>query len=298
MKHTITLLLMILFAAVGKAQTKTTIAFLPMSYDEESISGSEAKVVQETVMNAFVASRRFTVVDRNKLEELEKEKSLQRTESFLDSQDGFTDGLSKGANYLVDGNIMDIRHVENKEKWNSTILVQLRMLDVSTGEIMATGTVNAEYIPESALVKKAMKSHFSKDEVKALEAKEEMLQASKDHQKAAFALALLRLTENVNRFTGSILPLHADVIKWDTKKNELVLGAGSSMGVQAGQIADVVKFSDVTIGDQEMRRSEVIGSAWIVRVDDQNFSVATIIDNLKSILKISKTDEKIGIIIR
>lgn len=298
MKHTFTFLLMILFTVVGKAQTKTTIAFLPMSYDEESISGNDAKVIQETVMNAFVASKRFIVVDRNKLEDLEKEKSLQRTESFMDSQDGFTDGLSKGANYLVDGNIMSVRHTEVKGKWNSNILVQLRMLDVSTGEIMATGTVNAEYVPEIASVKKAMKSHFSKDEVKALEAKEEMLQTLKDHEKEAFAIALLRLTENVNRFTGSILPLHAEVVSWDTKKNELLLGAGSSMGVQAGQLADVVKFSDVTIGDQEVRRNEVIGTAWIVRVDDQNFSVATIIDNVKGILKVSKTDEKIGIIIR
>lgn len=298
MKNIYTLLFMILFLAVAQAQTKTTIAFLPMSFDEESIGGGEAKVVQETVMNAFVASRRFTVVDREKLEDLEKEKKLQRTESFLDSQDGFTDGLSKGANYIVDGNIMDIRHIEVKDKWTTNITVQLRMLDVSTGEIMATGTVNSEFIPESKSVKKAMKSHFTKDEIRSLEAKEEMLQASKDYQKDAFTVALHRLTENVNKFTSSILPLHAEIVSWDTKKNELVLGVGHAMGVQAGQLADVVKFSEVTIGGEEVRRSEIIGSAWIVRVDDQNFSVATIVDNVKGVLKISKTDEKIGLIIR
>lgn len=298
MKNIITLFSMMLFLAVGKAQTKTTVAFIPMSFDEESISKSDAKVVQETVMNGFVNSKRFTIVDRDKLEALEKEKNLQRTESFMDSQDGFTDGLSKGANYLIDGTIMDVRHSEVKNKWTSNIAVQLRMLDVSTGEILSTAMVSSDFVPESDLVKKAIKSHFSKNEVKALEAREEMLQTSKDYQKDAFNVALIRLTDNVNRFTSSISPLHVEIISWDTKKNELVLGAGSAMGVQSGQIADIVKFSEITIGDQEVKRSEVIGSAWIIRVDDQNFSVATIIDNLKGILKVSKTGEKIGVIIR
>lgn len=298
MKNIITLFSMMLFLAVGKAQTKTTVAFIPMSFDEESISKSDAKVVQETVINGFVNSKRFTIVDRDKLEALEKEKNLQRTESFMDSQDGFTDGLSKGANYLIDGTIMDVRHSEVKNKWTSNIAVQLRMLDVSTGEILSTAMVSSDFVPESDLVKKAIKSHFSKNEVKALEAREEMLQTSKDYQKDAFNVALIRLTDNVNRFTSSISPLHVEIISWDTKKNELVLGAGSAMGVQSGQIADIVKFSEITIGDQEVKRSEVIGSAWIIRVDDQNFSVATIIDNLKGILKVSKTGEKIGVIIR
>ena len=298
MKNIITLFSMMLFLAVGKAQTKTTVAFIPMSFDEESISKSDAKVVQETVMNGFVNSKRFTIVDRDKLEALEKEKNLQRTESFMDSQDGFTDGLSKGANYLIDGTIMDVRHSEVNNKWTSNIAVQLRMLDVSTGEILSTAMVTSDFVPESDLVKKAIKSHFSKNEVKALEAREEMLQTSKDYQKDAFNVALIRLTDNVNRFTSSISPLHVEIISWDTKKNELVLGAGSAMGVQSGQTADIVKFSEITIGDQEVKRSEVIGSAWIIRVDDQNFSVATIIDNLKGILKVSKTGEKIGVIIR
>jgi len=298
MKNIITLFSMMLFLAVGKAQTKTTVAFIPMSFDEESISKSDAKVVQETVMNGFVNSKRFTIVDRDKLEALEKEKNLQRTESFMDSQDGFTDGLSKGANYLIDGTIMDVRHSEVNNKWTSNIAVQLRMLDVSTGEILSTAMVTSDFVPESDLVKKAIKSHFSKNEVKALEAREEMLQTSKDYQKDAFNVALIRLTDNVNRFTSSISPLHVEIISWDTKKNELVLGAGSAMGVHSGQIADIVKFSEITIGDQEVKRSEVIGSAWIIRVDDQNFSVATIIDNLKGILKVSKTGEKIGVIIR
>ncbi len=295
----ITLLCLVLSVFTVKGQNKTTVAFLPMAYDEEVISKKESRTINETVVNAFVASKKFTVVDRDKIEELEREKSLQRTEAFLDSDDGFTDGLSKGANYLVDGSIVTVRNSEIKEKWTTNIVVQLRMLDVSTGEILATESINAEYVPDSPIVKKAMKAHFSKDEIKTAEAKSDHLQSPQDYREDSFTLALMRLSENINKFTSTLLPLHADIVSWDSKnKNEFVLGAGNGNGVQAGQLIDIVKFSTIIIGDKDVTRSEVIGTAWIVRVDDQNFSVATLIDNQKDVGKAIKADEKLGVIIR
>lgn len=298
MKNRITLLFFLTSVFLLQAQTKTTVAFLTMSYDEETIGKTEARMVQETVTNAFVSSKKFTVVDRQKLEELEKEKNLQRSESFMDSQNSFTDGLSKGANYLVDGSIMDINYSEGKGGWTANVTIQLRMLDVSTGEIMATGIVNSQFEEDSPVIKKAMKSLYSKDELKAIEAKNALLQASKEHKKDAFSTALMRLAENTKRFTGTILPIQVEVVSWDNKKNEIVLAAGSHAGVQVGQLVDVVKISEVSIGDDTVVRNEVVGTAWIVRVDDQNFSVASIIDNQKEINKASKANERIGMIIR
>lgn len=298
MKNRITLLFFLTSVLLLQAQTKTTVAFLAMTYDEETIGKTEARMVQETVTNAFVSSKKFTVVDRQKLEELEKEKNLQRSESFMDSQNSFTDGLSKGANYLVDGSIMDINYSEGKGGWTANVTIQLRMLNVSTGEIMATGIVNSQFEEDSPVIKKAMKSLYSKDELKAIEAKNALLQASKEHKKDAFSTALMRLAENTKRFTGTILPIQVEVVSWDNKKNEIVLAAGSHAGVQVGQLVDVVKISEVSIGDDTVVRNEVVGTAWIVRVDDQNFSVASIIDNQKEINKASKANERIGMIIR
>src|SRR5690606_26636595 len=283
MKNRITLLFFLTSVFLLQAQTKTTVAFLTMSYDEETIGRAEARMVQETVTNAFVSSKKFTVVDRQKLEELEKEKNLQRSESFMDSQNSFTDGLSKGANYLVDGSIMDVNYSEGKGGWTANVTIQLRMLDVSTGEIMSTGIVSSQFEEDSPVIKKAMKSLYSKDELKAIDAKNALLQAAKEHKKDAFSTALMRLSENTKRFTGTILPIQAEVVSWDNKKNEIVLAAGSHAGVQVGQLVDVVKISEVSIGNDTVVRNEVVGTAWIVRVDDQNFSVASIIDNQKEI---------------
>ena len=292
------LLLMLISVSLAKAQTKTTVAFLPVSYDEELVNKNEARNIQEAIINSFVSSKRFIVVDRQRIEELEKEKNLQRTEAFMDSEDAFTDGLSKGANYLVDGNIIGIRHSEDSGGWVSSVTVQLRMLNVSTGEIMATESINSELQPESNIIKKAMKSHYSKDELRAAEARSIQLREPKSNSHEAFASALVRLGENINKFTSSILPIDADIVTWDTKKNELVLSAGNGIGVQVGQLVDIVKFSSIMVGDREVPRSEVLGTAWIIRVDDQNFSVATIIDNHKAIGKAAKSNEKLGVTIR
>jgi len=300
MKNTITFLCLLFAALATKAQNKTTIAFLPMSYDEQSISSNEAKIIQETVINGFVSSKRFTVVDREKLEEIEKEKKLQRTEAFMDSENTVAEGLGKGANYLVDGSIIAISNSEiKKNKWTSTINIQIRMLDVSTGEILHTETVNSVFTPFNKDIKKVIKPYYSKDEYKRLEEKEKLLLDSSSTSSEAFNLALIPLSDNIIKATRALFPLPANIIGWKKKeKHEFTFGAGTAAGVQAGQIIDVVKTSTITMGDKEIERNEVVGSAWVIRVDDQNFSVATLINNQKDIKKAVKNGQPLGVLVR
>lgn len=297
MKKTCTLLFAFLVSLWVHAQVKTTVAFLPLSYEEGVFSAIDVKMVQETVTNAFVESKKFIIVDREKLEELDKEKNLQRSEAFMDSQNSFTDGLSKGANYIVDGRLLDINY-DNKSGYTADIQVQLRLLNVSTGEIMATGVVNSAFPKESAAVKKAMKNIYTKDELKQIEAQNYKLVSRKETQREAFNAALSILSNNVNKYTATLFPMHVDIIKWDTKKNEILLGAGHAIGVQVGQMVEVVKFSEVIRGEETLTRNEMIGTAYIVKVDDQNFSVATIVDKEKEITKALKANVQLGMIIR
>ncbi|REE27684.1 CsgG/HfaB family protein [Winogradskyella pacifica] len=300
MKNTITFLCLLFSISAIKAQNRTTIAFLPISYDEASINSNEARIVQETIVNGFVSSKRFTVVDREKLEEIEKEKSLQRTEAFMDSDNTVADGLGKGANFLVDGSIIAIRNSEiKKNKWTSSISVQIRMLDVSTGEILSTETVNSDFIPYSDDVKKVMKSYYSKDEFKRVEEREDRLEEPSTSSSEAFNIALMPLSDNIVKVTRSLFPMPAEIINWNKKKkDEFTFGAGHAAGVQIGQIMDVVKSSTVAIGEKDLQRNEIVGSAWVIRVDDQNFSVATLINNQKDIKKAIKKGEPISVLIR
>ena len=67
MKNTITFLCLLFSISAIKAQNRTTIAFLPISYDEASINSNEARIVQETIVNGFVSSKYVFKTPCNKL---------------------------------------------------------------------------------------------------------------------------------------------------------------------------------------------------------------------------------------
>lgn len=77
MKTRLFLLVSLLTCLSGNAQDRIGIAFIPITYDEASVSSSDAKMIQESVINSFVTAKKFTVVDREKLEALENEKSYK-----------------------------------------------------------------------------------------------------------------------------------------------------------------------------------------------------------------------------
>lgn len=54
--------------------------------------------------------------------------------------------LAKGASYLIATNILGLRHSEVKRGWESMVQLQIKVIDVSTGEIIATENVTSEYV--------------------------------------------------------------------------------------------------------------------------------------------------------
>lgn len=70
MKTRITLLFSLLTCASMFAQNRIGIAFIPITYDEASVSSSDAKMIQESVINSFITAKKFSVVDREKLQAL------------------------------------------------------------------------------------------------------------------------------------------------------------------------------------------------------------------------------------
>lgn len=279
-----------------KAQQKIPVAFIPITFEEEKVSATEAKIIQETVLNTFVASKRFTVVDREKLEELAKEKKLQRSEAFMDSDESSKDGVSKGASVLIATNVVSIRNSNVKNGWESAIHLQIKILDVSTGEILATENISSEFSPIDQTIKDARKMYLSKDDIKAIDLRETHLNEIKGHKEDAFMIGLQRLGENVKKFTRFNFPMALNILEWS--KKEFVLGGGYKFGIYKGQILDVVLITDTTIGDKKIERKQKVGSAWVFKVDDDNFSVATIINESKEYKAAKKTGGKLGVLTR
>lgn len=299
MKTSWALVFSLITSITAMAQDKIGIAFIPISYDEASVSSSDARMIQESVINSFVTAKKFSVVDREKLQALENEKKLQRTESFIDSKQIIKDGVSKGASYLITTNILSLRHSEVKKGWETMLQLQVKVLDVSTGEIIATENITSEYIEPSKMVLESRERFASKKEIKAMEEKVKKLQEIKLHKEDAFAAALERLDNNMRSFSNTNFPVTLDILSWDKKnKNMFLLASGSGVGVYKGQLLDVVHTTETTIGDRVISRNQKIAIACIVKVEDLNFSEALIISTEKNYKKVREANGVLKILTR
>ena len=284
-----------------QAQEKINVAFIPMSYDQMSIPLAHSKIIQEGIVNSFVSTKRFTVVDRTNLEALEKEKKLQRTEAFMDSKETFKDGVSKGASYLVEGNILSVKHSGKKNKWKSDVTVQLKVIDVSTGEIVNTQSINSTVEEDD---KNTQRSPSASKARKVLAKKLSEIQETTD---ASLGQAIEGLHENVKDFVSSNFQLRLEFVEWlDNKGNKLttdkgafrffLVTGGTNIGIQEGQLLDLVTFSNVSVGDKSIARQQKIGTAVVTKVDGANFSTAKLITGEKEIKNIVEQGEKFVVV--
>lgn len=65
---------------VATAQDKTGVGIMPFTYVQGAADYQDVNSIQETVINAFVKTKRFNIVDRSKMDALKKEKDLQKSE--------------------------------------------------------------------------------------------------------------------------------------------------------------------------------------------------------------------------
>ena len=101
----LTAILLVSLNFVSSAQEKTGVGILSFTYVQGAASFQDVNSIQETVINAFVETRRFNIVDRSKMDALKKEKDLQKSEDFIDGN-VIQQGVSLGANFLVSGHVI------------------------------------------------------------------------------------------------------------------------------------------------------------------------------------------------
>ena len=74
-----------------------------------NIDNNAAQAIQQRVIDVFVKNKKFTVVERNQLDQISKEVDLQKTETFMDGSNNISDKIkSTGANYLLTGVISSV----------------------------------------------------------------------------------------------------------------------------------------------------------------------------------------------
>ena len=277
-KQILTLLVALSLCGYSFGQTKTLIGIVPFKSSsqeanprntyqryssENKLSNEYNTAIQDAVSDAFLNTKRFSLVEREKMDQLKSEKNLQKNEDFIDGQ-VVEQSKSLGAQYIVLGNISNAK-VETRQTTLpyvgttttnvAEIAFSVRIVDVSTGEIIASNS-------------------FSK--------------SSKG--KSAFEDALKSLKPEIEKFIKDNFKIIASIASIEEKKNngdalKVLISGGSSTGVLEKNVFKVYEVSELLVDGKKLTRKKTIGKIVVTKVDDENFSICLVTEGGADISK-------------
>lgn len=265
------LLLLLTVHCYSFGQNKTLIGIVPFKssssdngYSYSSNSKNEYKTaIQDAVSDVFLKTKRFSLVEREKMDQLKFEKTLQKDEDFIDGQ-VIEQSKSLGAQYIVLGNISKAKleqkqtsmpYIGTTTSYVAEIALSVRVVDVSTGEIIASNSFN--------------KSSKGKN---------------------AFEDALKDIKPQIETFIKDNFKLIASIAAIEEKNSngdatKVLISGGSSTGVTVKNVFKVYEVSELVIDGKKLTRKKTIGKIIVASVEDENFSICTVTEGGADITK-------------
>lgn len=275
------LLFLLVASAFSKSycQSKTLIGIAPFqstatdesnnynrnSYNRNNSSthNQYATQIQDAVGDVFLQTKRFSLVEREKMNQLASEKNLQKSEDFIDGQ-VIEQSKSLGAQYVVLGNISKAG-IDQKQTtvplagtittYTSQIAFSIRVVDVSTGEIMASNSFNASA-----------------------------------KGKNSFTDALNIIKPEIEKFIKDNFKIMASVASVEEKNSkgeatQVLISKGSAAGIKEKSEFKVFEVTELTVDGKKIPRKKTIGKIVVIKVEDENFSICSVLEGGEDILK-------------
>ncbi len=271
MKNKIALLYLLFFLIDSSfGQDKILIGIMPFknpavnnnSYYTKNTNDDEYTTsIQDVVTNAFLKSKRFSLVEREKMSQLKSEKELQKSEDFIDGS-VVEQSKTLGAQYVVLGNIseasltsktINVYMVGNVTTITAKVSFSIKIVDVATAQIIAS-------------------NNFTK--------------SSKG--KNGFNDALDELNPEIESFIKENFKIMVSIaeIEEKNKKGEAVkvlIAAGISTGVKKSDEYKVFENTEIIIDGKVLIRKKTIGKIIVNAVEDENFSKCIVKEGGKDI---------------
>lgn len=254
---------------VVSAQEKISVGIMPFANLGGGANEQDVIAIQEAVTSAFVKAKRFKIVDRTKMDELQKEKNLQKSEDYIDGN-VIRQGVSLGANFLVSGKVISVsKSSGHKDVTKSdgtkvsepvneaNINFSCQIIDVETGEV-----VNSETFSNSG--GGSFLDIFTAKNVDD-----------------AFSSSLSSLGRDIDRWIEVNFPAIfaiAEIQEKDSKGNatKILIAGGSVFGLEKGDRLKVVELSIVNVNGKDLGRKKEIGELKVTKVEDENFSICSV----------------------
>jgi curli biogenesis system outer membrane secretion channel CsgG len=257
--------------------SKISVAIMPFTY--ASVNDSRYVFsIRETVENAFMRTRRFNIVERARRKDIQAEKDLQKHEDFLDSKVMVAQGKSLGARYIVTGHVVAIGYKESYSTTNGTsrlegytgkINLLLKVIDIESGQIIASETIDENNINSSAGFWGNLANNLTKANVSST-------------PETAMVDVIKGLDKCLTNFIAKSFPVVFHIIEIQDKKSDgsaktLLLAGGSGYGLNKGDRLRVVERKEVTIDGRTVTRNIEVGELKVSKVEDANFSICNVV---------------------
>lgn len=253
-------------SAFTQNSDKITIGILPFTYTGNS--SNYAYSIQETVENAFIKAKRFNMVERSRLKELQAEKDLQKHEDFIDSKVLVSQGKSLGARYMIGGNVIAATYEEvysttngnrKLDGYRGKINLLLKIIDVESGQIVSSETIN---VSGSG----GFFSSFSYSQ----------------KPEAAIIESIKGMDKELNKYIAKNFPVTFRIVEIQEKKSDesaktVLLAGGSGYGLSKGDKLKVLEMKEITVDGKIFNRKVEVGELKISKVEDENFSICSVL---------------------
>jgi curli biogenesis system outer membrane secretion channel CsgG len=292
MKYAIvfSLFLMSFFNVFAQQAERISVAIPGFRTSNSGIKSETISAIHQRVIDAFVSNSKFSVVERNQLQELQSEVELQKTEAFMEGSGNVSDKVkNSGANFLVTGVISRVqfsKEQREKKEWDAaqkksvvtgyydvffcTIELNIKLIDVTTSQIVISEIVS-------------VKNGGSGDGGGLLGS---LLSAGSGSAGArtneeAYNQTLDEVSQSVTSLIRKTFPnvlSIAEVVTKDKKgfAEEVLLVGDFTDGMGKKQELYVKLVTESMIGGKKLTRRKVIGTVKILKVEEGGFISAKI----------------------
>ncbi|NSL88239.1 hypothetical protein [Chitinophaga solisilvae] len=252
MKKNIITAVALLLASCAFAQTKPLIGIVFRGSD----STGHQDAVRNAVEDAFLRTKRFDFVERGELDQVKSQPAESAQLAAM---------KELKAQYLLVGNIVSVMEDQKQTKLpvfgtsvtpQTEIIFNVKVLDVNSGELVAAGNF-----------------------------------ANTGKGKNAFNDALQGAGSRLDKFVKDNFRLTATIASIEEKNPygdavKVLLSAGKAVDLREGDEFKVFESVEVSVDGKKITRKKTVGAVVISRIEDEHFSVATVLEGAGEITKL------------
>jgi hypothetical protein len=237
-----------------KGQEKVGVSFMAFTYVDGEANARYVNSIQEVVINAFVKTKRFTIVDQSVIDG-PKETVMQQE-------------AAKGAQFLISGHVINAQAEQMRADdgngnititYKAKMSISLKVTELATGQIVTTETIEP----------KAGNSMLGSIGIGATSPEQ------------AISKAIKNIEDKVDEFVDRNFPQSFSIVEIQEKDNKgnatkVLIAGGSAFGLKKSDKLKVVELVEIDVNGKKLIRKKEIGELKIIKVEDENFSICSV----------------------